>query len=150
MLKDYTIEDLKKDCEENELDFEQMHKIVEDWDAKKWALFFHDGGAMFIEDIDLLDIDDSPVKYDGQELLILTDDEAEEQWDEQLDSYIEWEVLSEIPEHLRFYFDDVRYKDNLKLDCRASWLASYDGDENQYRIDFDDGSSQYIYIYRVN
>ena len=148
MIKDYTLEDLKKDCRENDLDFEKMHKIVEEWDAKKWALFFEDGGAIAIEDIDLLDIDASPVHYNGEDFLILTDDEADEAWEDSLESYIDEVILPEIPDSYRYYFDRESWKNDARLDGRALSI-SMDGDERYYNIEFDDGSSQDIYIYRV-
>ena len=47
--------------------------------------------------------------------------------DEHLDSYIE-ECL-EIPEHLRFYFDEEKWKDDARMDGRGHSLSSYDGHE---------------------
>ena len=42
---------------------------------------------------------------DDGEYLVLTDDEADEMWDEQLDSYLDECVLPELPEMARNYFD---------------------------------------------
>lgn len=149
MIKDYTLQDLKNDCRENDLDFEKLHKIVEDWDAKHWALFFAEGGAQFIEDIELLDIDDTPVHYEGKDLLVLTDEEADSAWEDSLDEYIDQVILPEIPNYSQSYFDREAWKNDARMDGRGHALARYDGDENCYTIEFDDGSKQDIYIYRV-
>ena len=148
MIKDYTLQDLKNDCRENDLDFEKMHKIVEAWDAKHWALFFEDGGSIAIEDIDLLDIDDSPVHYNGEDFLVLTDEEADNAWEDSLESYIDEVILPEIPDSYRYYFNRESWKNDARSDGRAISI-SMDGDESYYNIEFDDGSSQDIYIYRV-
>ena len=86
---------------------------------------------------------DEIVKYGNQEYFVLTDREAEEKWDEYLDNYID-ECL-EIPENLRFYFDDEKWKRDARMDGRAHSLAGYDGHENWVQVDGED-----IYFYRTN
>lgn len=79
--------------------------------------------------------------------LILTDEEANEKWEESLDNYIDECILPEIPEAYRRYFDHKAFKFDAKFDGRGHSLSSYDGIENEeYVKEFD----QTFYIYRIN
>lgn len=98
-----------------------------------------------------LEIDVSTVEEDGNEYsaedgsarwMVLTDEEADEKWEESLDSYIEDCILSELPEAYRFYFDDEKWKRDAKHDGRGHSLAGYDGEENEETIN---GTTYYIY-----
>jgi len=82
---------------------------------------------------------------DGGEYLVLTDDEAEEKWNEALDNYIDECIFPELPESFRFYFDYEKWKSDAKMDGRGHSLSSYDGEEHEERINGID-----FYIYRVN
>lgn len=84
----------------------------------------------------------------NENYLVLTDDEANEMWDESLDSYIEECVLPEIPRHYRSYFDCDAFKDDCRHDGRGHSLATYDGCENEETVFFD-GHHETLYIYRV-
>jgi len=80
--------------------------------------------------------------YGNKEYLVLDYDEAEERYDEYLDSYIEEIVLPEIPQHYHYYFDEESWKRDARINGeKASALASYDGNEYE-----EDG---YL-IYRIN
>jgi len=99
-----------------------------------------------ILDITETKLDDCLFKVGNREYLVCTDDEADEKWDEALDSYIEECVLSEIPQQLRYYFDEEAWKNDAKInDCRAHSLSSYDGEELEEKID-----KEWYFIYRVN
>jgi hypothetical protein len=85
------------------------------------------------------------------EYAIGTDEEADEAWDQALDSYLdECGVLDSIPEHLRSYFDrdawkrDARYawKRDARYDGRGHALSFYDGNE----IELQDG----FVAFRIN
>lgn len=81
---------------------------------------------------------------DGKrEYLVLTDDEADEMWDERLENYID--DCMEIPESLKYYFDRDKWKRDARIDGRGPALSSYNGDE--YDIDTEEGT---FYIYRQN
>jgi hypothetical protein len=82
---------------------------------------------------------------DGGEYLVLTDDEADEKWEESLDYYIEECILPELPDNLRNYFDDEKWKRDAKYDGRGYSLSSYDGEEIEINID-----GEWFYIYRIN
>lgn len=79
------------------------------------------------------------------EYRILTEDEADEAWEESLDNYIEECILPEIPKTYHFYFDEKAWKRDARMDGRGHALNSYDGTE--YEIKFNDA---YYFIYREN
>ena len=84
-------------------------------------------------------------KYGKEEYLVLTDEEADEKWDEILDSYID-ECL-EIPDNMRQYFNEEKWKDDAKMDGRGNAIANYDGNERRER---DEDTGEVYYIYRIN
>lgn len=64
------------------------------------------------------------------EYAVGTDDEANEAWDQALDSYLDdCGILDSIPENLRNYFDRDAWKRDARFDGRGHALASYDGSE---------------------
>lgn len=116
---------------------------IRDWDSKQWAVFaYFDFDAYMIDDISDLDIDTDDVKIGGQYLRVLTDDEADDAEDAELDYYLEEVIYSEIPEYLRRYFNDEEWKSD-NSGCRGENLAHYDGQEREYKVD-----DELIYIYR--
>jgi len=77
------------------------------------------------------------------EYAVGTDEEADEAWDQALDSYLDdCGVLDSIPENLRRYFDRDAWKSDARHDGRGHALASYDGDE----IDLEGG----LVAFRIN
>ncbi len=83
---------------------------------------------------------------DGRaEYMVLTDDEADEKWDEYLENYIDECILYELPENLRFYFDREAWKSDARIDGRAHCLSIYDGNEWDEEVD-----GETFYIYRTN
>jgi len=82
---------------------------------------------------------------EGQELLVCTESEREERWEDALDNYIEECILPEVPDELQCYFDEEAWKRDARLDGAANCLNHYDGTEHEYRID-----GEWIYIYRTN
>ncbi|QOI68922.1 hypothetical protein Lederberg_29 [Pelagibacter phage Lederberg EXVC029P] len=97
------------------------------------------------EDLSMIEENGDHYKFGEQEYLVVTDDEAEQLWDEHLDHYIEDCILPEMPEHFRSYFDEDKWKQDARMDGRAHSLALYDGDENYIEIN----GIEY-YIYRTN
>lgn len=83
-------------------------------------------------------------EYDenSSDWLVCTDQEADDKWEEELDSYIDECVLPMIPEGYRNYFDDERYKQDCKYDGRGHLLAIYDGAEYEQEIN---GTTYYLY-----
>jgi len=77
------------------------------------------------------------------EYAIGTDEEADEAWDQSLDSYLDdCGLLDSIPENLRGYFDREAWKRDARFDGRGHALSSYDGSE----MDLSDG---YV-AFRIN
>lgn len=81
------------------------------------------------------------------EYLVLTDEEADDAWDEALDSYLDDCVLPGLPEHARHYFDRPAWKRDARFDGRGHSLALYDGEEHAVYDEEDDTT---CYIYRMN
>jgi len=82
-------------------------------------------------------------KHSDREYTVMTDSEADKAWDEALDSYID-ECL-DIPENVRHYFDEEKWKDDARIDGRGHSLNHYDGGEDEANINDVD-----YYIYRRN
>jgi hypothetical protein len=83
------------------------------------------------------------VSHGRAEYAVGTDAEADEAWDQSLDSYIDDAgLLDSVPENLRSYFDRDAWKSDARHDGRGHSLASYDGEE----MDLSDG----FYAYRIN
>lgn len=81
-------------------------------------------------------------KIEGSRYLVATDEEADAAWDESLESYLEENVLGEIPENLQCYFDREHWKKDAKMDGRGHSLSSCDGDENESEFN---GTTIYFY-----
>lgn len=82
------------------------------------------------------------VPHNGH-LLVLTESERDERWNEYLDDYVEEFILDELPEQYRPYFDDEKWKRDARFDGAGVSLASWDHKEHEYQID-----GEWIYIYR--
>ena len=82
------------------------------------------------------------IEYGKKEYLVVTDSEADDLWEEDLDNYIEECVLCELPERYQMYFDNEAFKRDCRYDGRAHSLARYDGNEYEERVN---GTTYYIY-----
>lgn len=101
-------------------------------------------------DADILDIDvsrygDNVFEYGGADYLVVTDDEADELWEQELENYLEECVYPELPENMRNYFDDDAWKRDARMDGRRHSLNRYDGCEYD---ETSDGTGETYYIYR--
>ena len=77
------------------------------------------------------------------EYAVGTDEEADEAWDQALDSYLDdIGILDSIPENLRRYFDRDAWKNDARYDGRGHALSSYDGHEIELEGD--------LYAFRIN
>ena len=83
--------------------------------------------------------------YYSQEYDVMTDEEADDRWEEELDNYIDECVMPEIPSHLQNYFDEDKWKDDAKYDGRGHAISRYDGEEYE-----EDVNGTTYYIYRQN
>ena len=75
-----------------------------------------------------------------QEYSVYTDSEADQEWEESLNNYID--DCLEIPEHLKFYFDEEKWKDDARMDGRGHSINHYDGTEEEEEVN---GTTYYIY-----
>jgi hypothetical protein len=89
---------------------------------------------------DYFTVDSEPGEY-----AVLTDEEANERWEEYLDSYIDDCILEGKDGALAKYFDRDAWKDDARHDGRGHCLSPYDGEEHEIKID-----GEWIYIYRTN
>lgn len=81
----------------------------------------------------------------AREWLVVTDERADELWDEDLDNYLDECVLDQLPEVAQRYFDRESWKSDAKVDGRAHSLARYDGHEYDYTV-----NDTTYYVYRQN
>ncbi len=102
-------------------------------------------------DIDIEDISESSY-YDGNEFdadggeyLVLTDNEADDMWNDRLEDYIDECIMHELPEQYQTYFDREAWKRDARFDGRGHTLNHYDGSE-----DYEDVDGETYYIYRTN
>ena len=80
--------------------------------------------------IDEQSCNDQAFDADGAEYEVLTDDEADQRWEESLESYLEECIYPDLPESMRFYFDDEAWKRDARTDGRGHAIAHYDGCDN--------------------
>lgn len=79
------------------------------------------------------------------EYLVLTDDEADERWDEYLESYLDECIICDLPDELQMYFDSEKWKRDTRIDGRGHSISSYDGCEEEVEVD-----GETLYIFRMN
>ena len=89
-----------------------------------------------------VDLDEAEQHIDDENYLVLTDSEAEDLWDAELDAYIDECIIDQLPADLARYFDCEAWKRDARFDGRGHCLAHYDGDENEETVD---GETFYIY-----
>lgn len=89
---------------------------------------------------------DNIIEYYNEEYEVLTDEEADERWDEELQYYIDECIMPEIKdETLRNYFDEEAWKRDARFDGRGHAISRYDGAEYEEKI-----NDTWYYIYRQN
>ena len=106
--------------------------IRNDLDDQYLALAIYND-IYYFEAVDLID---------SEEYWVLTDDEADEKAELEVEYYLE-DALSQIPSHLQQYFDDDKYISDYISDGRGYLLDTYNGSEDS--ITLDNGSVFYIY-----
>lgn len=107
------------------------------------ALALHLG--VDVSELNVSSYDEKTVEYGSQEYLVVTDDEADELWEQELEHYLEECIYPELPEIAINYFDAESWKRDARYDGRSHSLAKYDGDENYVTV-----NETEMYIYRVN
>jgi hypothetical protein len=82
---------------------------------------------------------------------VLTDTEADDWWNQELENYVDECILPELPEQYRGYFDSEGWKDAARHDGRGHSIASYDGEEHSIVVEYEDGlCTQEFFIYRLD
>ena len=84
-------------------------------------------------------------EYYNEEYEVLTDEEADERWEEELQHYIDECILPELPDFAARYFDEEAWKRDAKIDGRGHSLSRYDGCEYEEKV-----NDTWFYIYRQN
>jgi hypothetical protein len=92
-------------------------------------------------DLSDIEINDNRVTVQGNDYLAGNDDEMNEEWDINLENYID--DCLEIPENMERYFDREAWKEDAKQDGRGHSLNSYDGGEEEEKI-----NGTYYYAYK--
>jgi hypothetical protein len=95
-------------------------------------------------------INDNTFEHFEEQYLVVTDEEADDLWEESLDNYLEDCIYPKLSGNLSNYFDDEAWKRDARYDGRGHSLSGYDGEENEEVVTYKDGSSETFYIYRTN
>ena len=86
------------------------------------------------------------IEYYNEEYEVLTDEEADDRWEEELQYYIDECIMPEIKdETLRRYFDEEAWKRDARFDGRGHAISRYNGCEYEEKI-----NDTWYYIYRQN
>lgn len=155
MLKDYTKENLQavfndENTDTDGLNFQETLEKMESFSPKQWAVFKYFGEDLeLVGDISELDIDTDEIEINGETLLVLTDDEADDRWNDELDAYLDEYVYSELPKNFAPYFNEEKWKQDARFDGRGHAISHYDGCEVEYFIRTEDLEETWIYIYRM-
>jgi hypothetical protein len=73
---------------------------------------------------------------------VYTDTEADDAWEESLDSYLDDCILPALPKALQCYFDRESWKSDARMDGRGHSLSGYDGNECEQEVN---GTTYYLY-----
>jgi hypothetical protein len=99
-----------------------------------------------MEDLSVSSYNNNIIEYYSEEYEVLTDEEADDRWEEELDNYIEECIMPEIKDDtLRRYFDEDAWKSDARYDGRGHAISRYDGNENEEKV-----NGTWYYIYRQN
>ena len=94
---------------------------------------------------------DNTFEAEGGEYMVVTDEEADNLWEESLDNYLEDCIYPELTGNLINYFDDEAWKRDARYNGRGHSLSSYDGCEEEITLTDKEGDEiETFYIYRVN
>jgi hypothetical protein len=130
----------------SDLDIEEAYSIIaevsdDDADEIYAICLLFELTANEIEDIAIEG--NNRICVQGVDYLFGTDDEMDEQWEIELDNYLQEFVYPELSGYLERYFDDEAWKRDAKYDGRAHSLNRYDGGEEYVEV-----KGVYYYAYR--
>lgn len=134
--------------EESGSNYESIEDIDED--NKPFLNWLQENATLLEDEIQQSSYDENIFEYGSEEYLVVTDEEADELWNEDLENYIDDCILHELPENYRQYFDREAWKSDAKYDGRGHSLNRYDGNEYEETVYNEYGEKNNYYIYRQN
>lgn len=134
--------------EENGSNYESIEDIDED--NKQFLNWLRENATLLEDEIQQSSYDENLFEYGSEEYLVVTDEEADELWNEDLENYIDECILHELPESYRQYFDREAWKSDARYDGRGHSLNRYDGNEYEETVYNEYGERKDYYIYRQN
>lgn len=134
--------------EESGSNYESVEDIDED--NKPFLNWLQENATLLEDEIQQSTYDENLFEYGSEEYLVVTDEEADELWNEDLENYIDECILHELPENYRQYFDREAWKSDAKYDGRGHSLNRYDGNEYEETVYNEYGEKNNYYIYRQN
>jgi hypothetical protein len=88
-------------------------------------------------------IDGNKITIQGFDYLVCTDEQADSEFEDSIENYVDDCVILEIPKHLQQYFDTDRFIEDAKYNFgRGQQLNYYDGSEYEQEVK---GTTYYIY-----
>lgn len=108
-----------------------------------------DENAELLDD-EIIEDYDNNFSYGSEEYLVVTDEEAEELWDEELEYYIDELILPDLNERYHNYFDREAWKLDARMDGRGHSLNRYNGSEGEEKVEVNFNEYEKFYIYRQN
>lgn len=85
-------------------------------------------------DLQDIEIDGTRVTVQGTDYIAGDDSEMDEEWDAEMENYLDECVLPELPENARRYFDREAWKRDAEYDGRGHALNRYDGGEESAEV----------------
>jgi hypothetical protein len=95
-----------------------------------------------VNEIDDIKIDGNRITVQGVDYIFGTDSEMDDEWDEELEGFLEDCIYPELEGNLKQYFNDEAWKRDAKMDGRGHSLNRYDGGELYTTVD---GVDYYAY-----
>ena len=129
--------------EESGSNYESVEDIDED--NKPFLNWLQENATLLEDEIQQSSYDENLFEYGSEEYLVVTDEEADELWEQELDNYLEECIYPELTGNLANYFDDEAWKRDAKRDGRGLSLDRYSGHENYRNV-----QDETFYIYRQN
>ena len=134
--------------EESGGNYESVEDIDED--NKPFLNWLQENATLLEDEIQQSTYDENLFEYGSEEYLVVTDEEADELWNEDLENYIDECILHELPKSYRQYFDREAWKSDARYDGRGHSLNRYDGNEYEETVYNEYGERKDYYIYRQN
>ena len=112
--------------------------------------WLQENATLLEDEIQQSTYDENLFEYGSEEYIVVTDEEADELWEQELDYYLEECIYPELSDNLVRYFDDEAWKRDARFDGRGHSLNRYDGNEYEETVYNEYGERKNYYIYRQN